>query len=68
MSRFKSVRRRRTPVMGYDDAETLARLRAELEVRLDALAAVIEAKRRAGWIVVRANAAPDAHHFARERR
>ncbi|HEY1225176.1 MAG TPA: hypothetical protein VGE54_08130 [Brevundimonas sp.] len=54
--------------MGYDDAETLARLRAELEVRLEALAAVIEAKRRAGWIVARADAAPDAHHFARERR
>ncbi len=52
--------------MGYDDVETLARLRAELKARLDALAAVIEAKRRAGWIVVRATAAPEAHHFARE--
>ena len=54
--------------MGYDDPETLARLRAALKARLDALAAVIEARRRTGWTVVRANAAPDAHHFARERR
>lgn len=42
-----------------DSPENLARLRAELESRLDSLHAVIEAKRLAGWTVVRATAPGD---------
>jgi hypothetical protein len=37
-----------------DSPETLDRLRAELESRLDSLRATIEAKRLEGWTVVRA--------------
>lgn len=37
-----------------DSPETLDRLRAELESRLDSLRATIEAKRLDGWTVVRA--------------
>ncbi|HEY1225486.1 MAG TPA: hypothetical protein VGE54_09685 [Brevundimonas sp.] len=42
-----------------DSPENLARLRAELESRLDCLHAVIEKKRLAGWTVTRATAPGD---------
>ncbi len=50
MSRPKP--RRAIPVIDEQDREDSA-LRAELEDRLDQLRAVIEARRRAGWTVVR---------------
>jgi hypothetical protein len=51
LSRPKPRRARRAPITPdpQDDA-----LRAELECRMDRLRAVIEAKRREGWFVVRA--------------
>ena len=50
MSRPRS--RRTVPAIDGHDPEESA-LRAELELRLDQLRAVIEAKRRQGWTVVR---------------
>lgn len=45
-----------------DSPETLDRLRAELESRLDGLRATIEAKRLEGWTVVRAVAPGGEEH------
>jgi hypothetical protein len=51
VSRPKPRRARRT-LITPDPRDTV--LRAELECRMDQLRAVIEAKRREGWVVVRA--------------
>lgn len=45
-----------------DSPETLDRLRAELESRLDGLRATIEAKRLEGWTVVRGAASGSEKH------
>ena len=51
--------KQRRAIRASDDqtSEDLTALRAELEDRLDQLRAVIEGKRRVGWIVVRSPAA-----------
>ena len=60
MSRPK--RQRAIRVIDNENPELTA-LRAELEDRLDQLRAVIEAKRRVGWTVVRSPVADTAAHM-----